>query len=112
MTLPRLTAARAALTREIAVIDEHGARSTVSIPAERDLTVYVDRRELVTLMTLGAQPELLVLGYLLNQRLIDSAADVESITVDWEVGAAAVRTHAGIDRIEERTAKKLSLIHI
>ena len=107
MTLPRLTAARAALTREIAVIDEHGARSTVSIPAERDLTVYVDRRELVTLMTLGAQPELLVLGYLLNQRLIDSAADVESITVDWEVGAAAVKTHAGIDRIEERTAKKV-----
>ncbi|MEO5738880.1 MAG: formate dehydrogenase accessory sulfurtransferase FdhD [Variovorax sp.] len=107
MTLPRLTAARAALTREIPVIDEHGARSTVSIPAERDLTVYVDRRELVTLMTLGAQPELLVLGYLLNQRLIESAADVESITVDWEVGAAAVKTHAGIDRIEERTAKKV-----
>ena len=58
-------------------------------------------------MTLGAQPELLVLGYLLNQRLIESAADVESITVDWEVGAAAVKTHAGIDRIEERTAKKV-----
>jgi FdhD protein len=105
--LPRLTAARAPLTREIGVIDEHGAQCTVSIPAERDLTVYVDRRELVTLMTLGAQPELLVLGYLLNQRLIESAADVESITVDWEVGAAAVKTHAGIDRIEERTAKKV-----
>jgi len=58
-------------------------------------------------MTLGAQPELLVLGYLLNQRLIESAADVESITVDWEVNAAAVKTHAGIDRIEERTAKKV-----
>ena len=107
MTLPRLTAAHAALTRDISVINEHGAHSTVSIPAERDLTVYVDRRELVTLMTLGAQPELLVLGYLLNQRLIESAADVESITVDWEVGAAAVRTHAGIDRIEQRTAKKV-----
>lgn len=107
MTLPRLTAARAALTREIAVLDEHGVRGTVSIPAERDLTVYVDRRELVTLMTLGAQPELLVLGYLLNQRLVESAADVESITVDWDVGAAAVKTHAGIDRIEQRTAKKV-----
>ncbi len=105
--LPRLTTALAPLTREVAVIDEHGERGTVSIPAERDLTVYVDRRELVTLMTLGAQPELLVLGYLLNQRLIESASDVESITVDWEVNAAAVRTHAGIDRIEERTAKKV-----
>jgi FdhD protein len=105
--LPRLTAARAPLTREVAVIDERGERGSVSIPAERDLTVYVDRRELVTLMTLGAQPELLVLGYLLNQRLIESVFDVESITVDWEVGAAAVKTHTGIDRIEERTAKKV-----
>ncbi|MET3440655.1 FdhD protein [Variovorax paradoxus] len=107
LPLPRLTEARAALTREVEVVDEHGAHGTVSIPAERDLTVYVDRRELVTLMTLGAQPELLVLGYLLNQRLIESASDVESVTVDWEVGAAAVKTHTGIDRIEERTAKKV-----
>jgi FdhD protein len=105
--LPRLTSARAPLTREVDVVDEHGQHGFVSIPAERDLTVYVDRRELVTLMTLGAQPELLVLGYLLNQRLIESAADCESITVDWEVNAAAVKTHAGIDRIEERTAKKV-----
>jgi FdhD protein len=105
--LPRLTQARAPLTREVEIVDEHGEQGIVSIPAERDLTVYVDRRELVTLMTLGAQPELLVLGYLLNQRLIESAADVESITVDWEVGGAAVRTRAGIDRIEERTAKKV-----
>lgn len=105
--LPRLSSARAPLTREVEIVDEHGEHSRVSIPAERDLTVYVDRRELVTLMTLGAQPELLVLGYLLNQRLIESAADVESITVDWEVNAAAVKTHAGIDRIEERTAKKV-----
>lgn len=105
--LPRLSTARAPLTREVEVVDEHGARDRVSIPAERDLTIYVDRRELVTLMTLGAQPELLVLGYLLNQRLVQSAFDVESITVDWEVGAAAVKTHVGIDRIEERTAKKV-----
>ncbi|MBU1358365.1 MAG: formate dehydrogenase accessory sulfurtransferase FdhD [Gammaproteobacteria bacterium] len=105
--LPRLTTAQAALTREVEVVDEFGASRRVSIPAERDLTVYVDRRELVTLMTLGAQPELLVLGYLLNQRLIESAADVESVTVDWDVGAAAVKTHAGIDRIEERTARRV-----
>jgi formate dehydrogenase assembly factor FdhD len=47
--------------------------TTLSIPAERALTVYVDKRELVTLMTLGAHPELLVLGYLRNQRLVTSA---------------------------------------
>lgn len=104
---PRLSAARAPLTREVEVVNERGESERIHIPAERDLTIYVDRRELVTLMTLGAQPELLVLGYLLNQRLVQSAFDVESITVDWEVGAAAVKTHAGIDRIEERTAKKV-----
>jgi len=79
----------------------------VSIPAERALTVYVDKRELVTLMTLGAHPEWLVLGYLRNQRLIGALAEVESITVDWEVGAASVKTRHGIDRIEERTAQRV-----
>ena len=83
--LPRLTQARAPLTRDVDVIDEHGRSQLVSIPAERDLTVYVDKRELVTLMTLGAHPEWLVLGYLRNQRLVRSADEVESVTVDyWE----------------------------
>ena len=104
---PSLSAARAPLTESITVTNERGEPETIAIPAERSLTVYVDKRELVTLMTLGAQPEWLVLGYLINQRLIASAADIESITVDWDVSAAAVKTHAGIDRIEERTAKKV-----
>ena len=56
--------------------------------------MFVDKREVVTLMTLGAAPELLALGYLRNQRLVDSLDDVESITVDWDVGAAAVKTRA------------------
>jgi FdhD protein len=106
-SLPQLTQARAPLTREISVINEKGEKSLMHIPAERDLTVYVDKRELVTLMSLGAHPELLVLGYLLNQRLVSSAAQIESITVDWDVNSAAVKTHAGIAEIEARTAKKI-----
>ncbi len=105
--MPRLTEARAPLTREVSVVNEYGDTDTVSIPAERALTVYVDKRELVTLMTLGAQPELLVLGFLRNQRLVASVDEVESITVDWEVGAAAVKTRAGISDIEARTAKRV-----
>lgn len=105
--LPRLTQARAPLTREVLVVNELGDTDTVSIPAERALTVYVDKRELVTLMTLGAHPELLVLGFLRNQRLVASVAEVESITVDWEVGAAAVKTRQGISDIEARTAKRV-----
>ncbi|WP_332742833.1 formate dehydrogenase accessory sulfurtransferase FdhD [Hydrogenophaga sp.] len=107
MPLPHLTQARAPLTREVEVMNQHGERETIFIPAERDLTVYVDKRELVTLMTLGAQPEWLVLGYLLNQRLIATVDDIESVTVDWEVGAASVKTRHGIDHIEERTSKRV-----
>jgi FdhD protein len=106
-SLPFLTQAQAPLTCEIDAVNEYGEQHKVAIPAERALTVYVDKRELVTLMTLGAHPELLVLGYLRNQRLVQSAYDIESITVDWEVGAAAVKTRHGIDDIEEKTAKRV-----
>jgi len=105
--LPHLSQARAPLTREVTAVNEHGEVQTLAIPCERALTVYVDKRELVTLMTLGGHPELLVLGYLRNQRLVRSVEEVESITVDWEVGAAAVRTRAGIADIEARTAKRV-----
>jgi FdhD protein len=107
MSFPKLSQARAPLTREVETVDEYGERRVTSIPAERPLTVYVDKRELVTLMTLGAHPEWLVLGYLRNQRLVSSVDEVESITVDWDVGAAAVHTRQGIARIEERTAKRV-----
>jgi FdhD protein len=105
--LPTLTQARTPLTKEVQVIDEQGQSRTLHIPAERALTLYVDKRELVTLMTLGAHPEWLVLGYLRNQRLVDSIAEIESITVDWEVGAAAVKTRHGITDIEKRTEKRV-----
>ncbi|MCU7374557.1 formate dehydrogenase accessory sulfurtransferase FdhD [Paucibacter sp. O1-1] len=105
-SLPRLTSCSAVLTHEVEVLDEFGRRKTMSIPAERPLTVFVDKRELVTLMTLGLAPELLVLGYLRNQRLVADVGEIESITVDWEVGAAAVRTRAGIADIEAKTAQR------
>ena len=110
--LPHLTQARAELTRSIQVVNEHGVHEQVSIPAERALTVYVDKREIVTLMTLGAHPELLVLGYLRNQRLVADVRELESITVDWEAGedgagVAAVKTRHGIVDIAARTEKRV-----
>ena len=107
LSSPRLTQARAPLTQDVSVLDEFGATRQITIPAERALTVFVDKRELVTLMTLGAAPELLVLGYLRNQRLVDSVADIESITVDWDVAAAAVKTRAGIENFDAKTAKRV-----
>ena len=105
--LPRLTNAQAPLTCEVDAVNEYGEVQKVAIPAERALTVYVDKRELVTLMTLGANPELLVLGYLRNQRLVKDVTDIDSITVDWDVGAAAVKTRHGIEDIEEKTSRRV-----
>lgn len=105
--IPYLTEARAPLTHSIEVVNQHGERQSLDIPAERPLTVYVDKRELVTLMTLGERPEWLVLGYLINQRLVPDASAIASITVDWEVGAAAVKTRAGIVDVEAKTAKRV-----
>lgn len=107
LSLPRLTAARAPLTRQIEAVNEFGEREVIAIPAERALTVYVDNRELVTLMTLGGNPELLVLGFLRNQRLVKSVYEIDSITVDWDVGAAAVKTHGGVANFAEKTAKRV-----
>ncbi len=104
---PSLTRARCEWLREITILDEHGDRRRIHIPCERPLTLFVDKQELVTLMTLGAMPELLVLGYLRNQHLIAGAADVESITVDWDVAAAAVKTRNGISDLAGRTARRV-----
>jgi len=101
---PHLTQASAALTQGVQVLNEFGQTQAIQIPAERALTIYLDKRELVTLMTLGASPELLVLGFLRNQRLIASVDEIQSITVDWSIGegemgqpgVAAVKTRGGL----------------
>jgi FdhD protein len=105
--VPFLSDAAATLTHDIDVLDERGRASTIAIPAERPLTVYVDKRELVTLMTLGGAPEALVLGYLRNQRLVKDISEIRSVQVDWSVDAVAVSTVNGIADIEERTAHKV-----
>ena len=104
---PDMTHADIDLTYGVEAVDERGRVSSILIPAERPLTVYVDKRELVTLMTLGGAPEALILGYLRNQRLVRSIDDVLSIHVDWEVDAVAVKTRHGIADVEARTAKKV-----
>jgi FdhD protein len=106
LPLPRLTEARVPLTRGVRVVDASGETREIALPDERALTLFVDKQELVTLMTLGQAPELLALGYLLNQGLIASVGEIESVTVDWSVSAAALHTRAGIHRWAERTARR------
>ena len=107
---PRLTRAQVPLTRRTAVRNEFGEILEVAIPAERALTVYLDKRELVTLMTLGGNPEFLVLGFLRNQRLIDSVDQIESITVDWTVGEGEVG-EPGVAAVKTREGAQVHVAH-
>ncbi len=106
---PQLTQAAVPLIEEVEVMDEQGRLRPAHLPGERPLTVYLDKRELVTLMTLGGAPEALVLGYLRNQRLVESIEDIAAVQVDWETESAAVTTREGrsMRDIEDRTAKRI-----
>lgn len=104
---PEFTSTPVKLTYDVNAVDETAQTSAVAIPAERPLTVYVDGRELITLMTLGAAPEMLTLGYLRNQRLVESIEEIVSVHVDWDQHAVSVTTRDGIANIEERTAKRV-----
>ena len=106
--MPRLlVSGHAPLTAPVQAVDQHGQVRVVDIPAERPLTIYLDKRELVTLMTLGAHPDWLVLGYLRNQRLVQEAADIESITIDWDADAAAVRMRIPLEALAARTEHRV-----
>ena len=59
-------------TFDVTAVDEHGEPRDVPIAGEHPLTLYVDKQEILTLMTLGAAPEALAIGYLRNQRLVQS----------------------------------------
>ena len=104
---PRLTAAGRPATVTVDATNEQGEVVPTRIPGERPLTLYLDKREIVTLMTLGAEPEALVLGYLRNQRLVSKLEDIAAVQVDWETDSVAVTTrHGGADvdaRMERRT---------
>ena len=82
-------------THPVEAIDEFGDMRDMRVAGEFPLTIKVDDREVVTLMTLGTHPELLALGYLRNQRLVESVEDIKSITVNWERETAQVETRLG-----------------
>ena len=110
MALPhniQMSHASVPMVHEVQVMDEAGRIKTTHIPGERPLTIYLDKREVVTLMTLGSAPEALVLGYLRNQRLVESPNDIASIQVDWETDSAAVKTHRSTVDIDALTSKRV-----
>lgn len=75
--------------------NQFGEQQTINIVNELPLTIKVDGQELVTLMTLGTHPEKLTLGYLRNQTLFETPAEIESVMVDWQRELVEVTTVAG-----------------
>jgi len=106
MHRPKLTNARRPLTFTVQAVNESGEIEPTAIAGEHPLTLYVDKREIVTLMTLGAAPEALAIGYLRNQRLAQSIEDIESVQVDWEVNSAVVVTRNGSVGLDARMNKR------
>jgi FdhD protein len=101
-----LSASARPATYTVDARDETGSAVATPIAGEHPLTLYVDKRELVTLMTLGAAPEALAIGFLRNQRLVDSIEEIVSAQVDWEVNAAVVTTRGGLVDLEKKTEKR------
>jgi FdhD protein len=103
---PKLTNAAKPATFEVEAYNERGEMVPTAVAGEHPLTLYLDKREIVTLMTLGHAPEALAIGYLRNQRLADSIGDIAAVQVDWETGSVAVTTRKKRDltsRLEKKT---------
>jgi FdhD protein len=101
-----LTNAAKPATFEVEAYNERGEMVPTAVAGEHPLTLYLDKREIVTLMTLGHAPEALAIGYLRNQRLVDSVAELAAVQVDWETESVAVTTTTGRDlssRLEKKT---------
>ena len=94
MAKPKITNAARPATFEVEAYNERGEMVPTSIAGEHPLTLYVDKREIVTLMTLGHAPEALAIGYLRNQRLVPSIDEIAAVQVDWQTESVAITTHS------------------
>ena len=92
---PEMTQAGLAPTHAVRAVDEFGDTRDLRVAGEFPLTIKVDDREVVTLMTLGTWPEALTLGYLRNQRLVENVEDIRSVEVDWDREQVSVTTFEG-----------------
>ena len=103
---PKLSDAGRPAIYEVEAYNERGEMEPTLVAGEHPLTLYLDKRELVTLMTLGQAPEALVVGYLRNQRLVASVEDIAEVQVDWETDSVAIVTRHGVENLEARLEKR------
>jgi FdhD protein len=95
-----------ALTQPVVGLDQEGRRVEAAIVHERPLTLFLNGREIVTVMTIGDHPEELALGYLLNQGMLRPDDVVTGIEHDAELAVVVVRTARETD-FEQKLARKI-----
>jgi FdhD protein len=103
---PQLSRAGLTPTHAVTAMDEYGEQRDVHVAGESPLTLYVDGREIVTLMTLGTHPEALALGYLRTQRFIEELEQITAVEVNWETESVHVRTRDGVEGWDEKLKKR------
>jgi FdhD protein len=94
------------LTERVAGVDHTGAPVTTSVTVERALTIYLNRQEIVTAMTIGDYPDYLAIGYLLNQNMLQPDDVVTGVDYDEDLGVAVVRTERETD-YEDKLHKRV-----
>ena len=93
------------LTRRVAGIDQDGKPIETSVVTERPLTLFLNGREIVTMMTIGDHPDYLAVGYLLNQNMLRPEDRIIGIDYDDEIDTVVVRTERETD-FEDKLKKK------
>jgi FdhD protein len=93
------------LTQVVAGVNEAGERVTTRVTVERALTLYLNSREIVTMMTIGDHPEELAIGYLLNQNMLKPDDVVTGVDYDADLEVVVVRTERETN-FEDKLRKK------
>ncbi len=95
-----------ALSEAVTGIDETGAPVETRVAVERPLTLFLNRQEIVTVMTIGDRPDWLAVGYLKNQHMLRDDDRIVAIEHDPDIGVVVVRTERETD-YEEKLQKKV-----
>ena len=93
------------LTRRVAGIDQDGKPIETAVVTERPLTLFLNGREIVTMMTIGDHPDYLAVGYLLNQNMLRPDDHIIAVDYDEEIETVVVRTDRETD-FEDKLKKK------
>ena len=94
------------LSTEVTGLDQTGQRVTTRVVTETPLTLFLNRQEIVTMMTIGDHPDLLAVGYLLNQNMLRPDDEITAIDHDRELDVIVVRTTRETD-YEAKLQKKV-----